>query len=80
MCHALLRIKYKGEKGKTAEIVEVDSEASLVGKIKELQGRDQVLTIGVFRRSHDVSRYEEWRQTVYAPKADDDTPELKVVA
>jgi hypothetical protein len=69
MCYALIRVTYKGEKGKP-ETLDVSSEADLAIKIAEIQGRDQVLRLGVFKCDYHVERTETWVSTPYnAPGA-----------
>lgn len=65
MCFALIRVTYKTEKGKP-ETLECSSEAELASKINEVQGRDQVIRIGVFKCDYHVDRTEKWVSTPYA--------------
>ena len=65
MCYALIRVTYKGEKGKP-ETLDCNSESELSTKIAEIQGRDQVLRIGVFKCDYHIERTEKWISTPYA--------------
>ena len=64
MCYALIRVSYKGEKGKP-ETLDVNSESELQAKISEVQSRDQVQRIGVFKCDYHIERTEKWVSTPY---------------
>ena len=64
MCYALIRVTYKGDKGKP-ETLDCDSESALAAKIVEVQSRDQVARIGVFKCDYHIERTEQWVSTPY---------------
>ena len=65
MCYALIRVTYKGEKGKP-ETLECGSESELAAKVAEVQCRDLVLRIGVFKCDYHIERTERWVSTPYS--------------
>jgi len=67
MCHAILRVKYLGEK--TAQIVEVESEPDLQKRISELCDKDQIVAIQVFPRERDMVLTKRWETLIYEPSA-----------
>jgi hypothetical protein len=64
MCYALIRVTYKGEKGKP-ETLDASSEADLAVKISEIQAREQVLRLGIFKCDYHIERTEKWVSTPY---------------
>lgn len=68
MCYALIRVTYKGEKGKP-ETLECSSENDLQKRITEVQSRDLVLRIGIFKCDFHLERTENWIASPYAASA-----------
>lgn len=65
MCHAIVRVKYVADK--SATLIEVSNERDLQSKVNELQGKDQVVSIQVFPRNHDIVLTKQWEKRVYSP-------------
>lgn len=65
MCHAILRVKYIGEKAAT--LIQVDSERDLQAKQEDLRGKDQVIEVQVFPRHHDIVLTKTWETKMYTP-------------
>ena len=63
MCHAILRVTYKNDKGATTS--ECDTPASMSTKISELKAKPEVLKIGVFVCQQHIERVEDWKATPY---------------
>ena len=69
MCHAIVRVKYVADK--SATLIEVSNERDLQSKVNELQGKDQVVSIQVFPRNHDIVLTKQWEKRVYSPPVED---------
>jgi hypothetical protein len=67
MCHALLRVKYLGEK--IVQIVEVESELDLQKRVSELCEKDQIVSIQIFPRERDMVLTKRWETLIYEPPA-----------
>lgn len=65
MCHAILRVKYIGEKAAT--LIQVDSERDLQAKQEDLRTKDQVIEVQVFPRHHDIVLTKNWETKMYTP-------------
>ncbi len=68
MCHSLLRISYKGEKGQP-ETIACDSEEHMAAKIAEVKARSEVQRIAVFSCAYHIERVEDWKSTPYVAAA-----------
>lgn len=58
MCYSILRVSFKNDK--TRETKECASQEDERQKIAELQSKDQVSAIGIFRHNHNLILKQEW--------------------
>lgn len=65
MCYSILRVSFKNDK--TRETKECSSQDDERAKIAELQAKDQVCRISVFRHGYDLSLKQEWVSEVPQP-------------
>lgn len=63
--HAILRVRYRNEAKGQHVSLEVESEQSMLDKIKELKSNPQVIHIGVFPCNHLIDLQERWVETPY---------------
>lgn len=72
MICAILRVRYRG--GSDATTYDVETDASLLDKIKELKSNPQVTHITVFRCHRTINLTEQWIETPYAPTTEEAKP------
>lgn len=68
MCHAILRVTFKGEFAGKPELHQVDSDSALDQKLKELQEKPNVEKVGIFKRQYDEVLTQRWERVVYVPQ------------
>lgn len=73
MCYAILRVRYRAEKGK-GEYIEIERSADLPGKLDELKGRTETIQITVFRCEQRIVLEQKWTATPYTEEVKGEAP------
>ncbi len=68
MCFALVRVSYRGEKGK-GEVIEIEKSADLAPKLDEIKGRSEATSISVFRCEQRIRLESKWIASPYTEPA-----------
>ncbi len=64
MCFALVRVSYRGERGK-GEVIEVEKSSDLQPKLDEIKGRSEATSISVFRCEQRIKLESNWIASPY---------------
>lgn len=74
MCFALVRVSYRGEKGK-GEVIEIEKSADLAPKLDEIKARSEATSISVFRCEQRIRLEQKWVASPYTePTIEKETP------